>query len=1114
MIKRVRLIATALVLGVGVGASAGGAGAQGITTGAVTGTVTGQDGQPVEGAQVQVINRATGYSTGTLTRASGLYLVQGLEVGARYAIVVRRIGFEPVTREDLIVTLGQATRQDVQLTPQAVQLGQVVVTATAADISPTRQGVATTVSDSVLGLLPSLSRDFTDFVKLTPQIVQPTTDAPSANGAYNRLNNYTIDGANQNDRFNLGSSEGVPGSASGGRLISMDAVKEFQVLLSPTDVRYGNFAGMLVNAVTKSGTNAYTGGATIVYRAPELAANEDFIRDGDLQVRQYGFHVGGPIVRDRLHFYVAPEWQARSSPAAGQSVDSPSGTPGLIHPDSIEAIRTALAGDFDVGSASVVKNENPLTNIFARIDYQFNQTHRLVLRQLWNRAESDAFSRNNNTFATSPTTQNTGFRLTSNAFKGENRNNSTALQLFSNFANGSYSELIAGYNTISDKRIVPIAAPEINVRVTPVGGTSPTGVVTVGTEQFSPNNILEQDIFELAENYTIPFEAHTITLGGRFEHTKIFNSFAQRSFGVYKFLSIDSLEARLPSAYTIGYDNGGGIPAEFSAQQYSLYAQDQWAFSDRLNINFGLRVDIPRFLDRPPNNDPIESAFAAATTTTGESYAPVRTSDVPETQVLWSPRVGFNWDVTGDQMNQLRGNVGIFTGPPPFILVSNAFSTHGLGLVTLSCPGTLATNQPPLFTTDVAAMPRACLNQTVPAPGSAGTAGVNTTDPEFKYPQNFTMSLGFDRQLPYGVVLTLEGLYRKAVNGIAVRDLNLRGPRIVGDEIYRDSHGRVLYADTINAAGQVTNDNQRVLIDYPGTTVDFTEGVIQVTNQSEDYNYSLSAQIKKRFGDVVDVTAAYTYLQAKDAMSLTSDRAISNWRNGRQFAGLESDFAATTSYFERPHRVLLFGTYTAPWRTTDLSVYYEGMSGTPFTYVANGDLNGDLGTNNDPLYIPRDATDPTEFRIGRGSGAAFVLHPEDAQAFEDFIASHDCLDDQRGKIMERNSCRSPWQNRMDVSLRQTVPYANQRLAVQLDVINFLNLLNDEWGQTELPTQSANFPQQQIVTVRGRTPGPLSSPTSLTNFEFLSSVRDAGAFTKSQTSTSNFYQMQLTLRYSF
>ena len=1095
----------AALLGTFAGAEQGRA--QGTTTGAITGTIAGEDGRPIEGAQVQVINRATGFSVGTMSRANGLYFVQGLEVGGRYEVTVRRIGYEAETRSNVGISLSQATRVDFQLSTQVVRLTGVIVTAEAgaADISPTRQGVATTVSDSVIGLLPSLSRDFTDFVKLTPQVSQPTLDAPSAGGAYNRLNNFTIDGANQNDRFNLGSSEGQPGSAAGGRLISIDAVKEFQVLLSPTDVRQGNFAGMLVNAVTKSGTNEFSGGATVAYRSPQLAANEDFLRDSDLQVRQYSIQLGGPIIRDRLHFFIAPEWQARSAPATGPALNS-----GYIDPDTIARIRTAMASRFEVGTAELVTNDNPLTNIFARLDYQFSPIHRAVLRQLWNRAEQDAFSRNTSTFNNNTTNQNSGFRLGSNAFARENRNNSTVFQLFSTFASGAANEIIAGYNTISDVRLVPVSAPEISVAVTPIGGTTNNASVTFGTEQFSPNNILEQDIAELSENFTIPMGAHTITVGGRFEYNRFYNNFAQRSYGVYKFADIAALEADTPLNYAVGYDNGGGIAADFRTHQYSLYAQDQWAATPTLTVNFGLRADIPRFVDRPVDNPDIRAAFANATTTTGDPMPAIGTSDVPGTQVLFSPRVGVNWDINGDRMMQLRGNIGIFTGPPPFILVANAFSNNGLGLVTLLCSGTGT----PAFTTDIGALPKNCAGSPVPAPGAAGTAGVNVTDPDLKYPQNFTTSLGFDRQLPWGVVATVEGLYRKAINGLMVRDLNFRGPKIDGGgNIVTDVNGRVLYSDAISATGSVSaGTGQRVITSLKGVT--FSEGVIQVTNQSADYNYSISGQLKKRFGETLDMTAAYTYMQAKDVMSLTSDRAISNWRNGRQYAGLESSTEATTSYFQRPHRLMLFGTYTAPWRTTDVSIFYEGMSGTPFTYTVNGDLNGDGSNVNDPIYVPLDATDLAEARVGTFVANTFALNPLEAQRFDDFVDSQECLREQRGRIMERNSCRSPWQNRMDLSLRQSIPeFAGQRLSIQLDVVNFLNLLNSEWGQIELPNLSDIFPQQPILRQRSRTSA--DQTTSLPNVTFeIPATGNTGPFYKRQDQTSNFYQMQLTLRYSF
>jgi hypothetical protein len=335
---------------------------------------------------------------------------------------------------------------------------------------------------------------------------------------------------------------------------------------------------------------------------------------------------------------------------------------------------------------------------------------------------------------------------------------------------------------------------------------------------------------------------------------------------------------------------------------------------------------------------------------------------------------------------------------------------------------------------------------------------------------------------------------------VLIRDANLKGPRMVGSTAYTDRDGRVLYADTINAAGAVTNTNQRYITTYQG--VSFSEGLIEVTNQNKDYNYTLSAQLRKRFSSALEATAAYTYMQSKDVQSLTSDRAISNFRNGRQLATSHDDLEATTSIFERPHRFIAYGTYTLPWKT-DISIYYEGVSGAPITYVSNGDVNGDLVTTNDPIYIPTNATDANQIRFQTAA---------DAQAFEQFISDNKCLDEQRGSIMERDSCGAPFQHRMDVSIRHTLPeLRGQRLALQLDVFNFLNLMNKDWGRVSLPVVSPNFPQQSAVRVVGRTPGPLNQSYPILTFD--TNLRDRGAYAKG-TGGSNAYQMQLTLRYSF
>jgi hypothetical protein len=247
---------------------------------------------------------------------------------------------------------------------------------------------------------------------------------------------------------------------------------------------------------------------------------------------------------------------------------------------------------------------------------------------------------------------------------------------------------------------------------------------------------------------------------------------------------------------------------------------------------------------------------------------------------------------------------------------------------------------------------------------------------------------------------------------VLIRDLNLRGPRMVGGQPYKDRDGRVLYADTILANGSANNNNQRRITTFRG--VSFSEGLIEVTNQSEDYNYTISGQLARRFSEAFEATVGYTYMRSRDLQSLTSDRAISNWRNGRQLSESHDDLVTSPSVFERPHRILAYGTYTMPWKLTDVSFYYEGMSGFNMTYVALGDLNGDGYNGNDPIYVPVDATNANEIRIGTGTGTSFQQNAAMAQAFDDFISSQKCLDDQRGSIMKRDSCLTPFQHRFDV----------------------------------------------------------------------------------------------------
>lgn len=1090
-----------------------GAGAQ-VTTGSIGGTVVDETLKPVANAQIQIVNTATGFRSGTLTRDNGRFLVPNLDVGAGYDVTVRRIGFSPITRTGVVVTLGQTSPSDFVLKGQAVQLSEVRVVEDAANVfTSSRKGAETSLSDSLVKRLPTLSRDVAALVKFAPQVNVNTGGAPSAGGAYNRYNNYMIDGANQNDKFNLASSNGVPGGASNGRVISMEAVKEYQILMTPADVRQGNFAGMAVNMVTKNGTNKFTGGGTYTYRDWQTASREDFIVKGKLKISQYGFYLGGPIIKDKLHFFIAPEFQARSSPAAGAYLGAVATEPGLIFADSIARIISIMkAKGVDIGDGGRVAVENPLTNLSLRLDFQASENNRMVFRQLYNTAKNTSFSRNTNTFQTAINSQNSGYRLTSNGFTGQNTNKSSTFQMYSALPKGWTNEFFVGYNTIEDVRILPGTSPlpEISLPVTRVAGG--TQAVTFGNEQFSPGNALREKILESMNNLTIPLGSHNLLFGARYEHTSIYNNFPQQSYGVFKFNSIDDLQASKPLNYAIGYVNGGDGAAKFNVQELSFYGQDQWDVTSRLSVTFGLRMDLPSFLDHPARNDSVIAQYTAA------GYAPVYTDAVPKTQALWSPRFGFNWNAVGDRATQLRGTIGVFTAPPPYIYIANPYSATGLGYVTLGCTGTGV----PAFTTDVNNLPHSCAGLPAPKPGLAGTAGINATDPNFKYPQYKVASIGFDQKLPWDMTFTFDAIYRGALNGMMVVDKNLKGPRMVGGAPYTDRNGRVLYADTIKADGSIVNDGQKVIKTIGSPAVNFTDGLIYLTNQGRDYNYTLTGALRKKFSSDLDLNMSYTYMQSKDVQSMTSDRSISTWRNGRNQQGLDTDQTPTTSAFERPHRIMFFGTWVMPWKSTDVTWSYEATSGSPITYQTTADLNGD-GTNaNDAIYIPKNATDPTEMQFADIKSGSTVTYTAAAQAkaFEAFVQTNTCLNKQRGSIMKRDSCNTPWQDRMDVSFRQRFPAAwGQRLTLQLDIFNFANLINRSWGQIPFAALSS-FPQQNILLNAGRTAGPLNQSLPIFTFDprVMASTSYAasynGAFYRSQTSLSNFYSMQLTMRYSF
>ncbi len=1045
--------------------------AQGVTTGAISGTVTDEQGNGMQGVQVQAVNRTNGARAGTLTHADGRYYIPSLESGGPYTVSIRRIGFAPRDSNNLYVSLGENLRVDFSLRQQAVRLTGVEITGTTtgAVISSSHKGIATTITDSTIARAPTLNRNFTDFLALVPQI---STKGPgnSGGGQNNRFNAIQIDGSVANDLFGL-SSTLQPGGQAQAKQVSLEAVKEYQVLLSPFDVRQGSFTGFLVNAVTKSGSNDFHGSCTYATRNEKMERNVAYLRSAPFTQTQEGCWLGGPIVRDKLLFSVAPEFQQQNQPAGGpylgqpdSKIPKPPATQVAV--DSFVNILKTKYGYPDPGSGTLIKNENPLGNMFARLDL-INLPHnsRLVTRYNYVNAQQDVLSRGN-----------TQLNLSNNGYNFRSVTNSGLVQLFSDFSNGISNELLTGYTTIRDKRITPIQAPFVLVkRVTSLAGG--TGAISAGTENSSQGNELDQDVFELSDNVSKALGSHRFTLGTKNTWYKVRNLFAQNSLGNFTFGSLDSLINNTPSTATLGVklDNTDGA-ARFHARTLGAYVEDEWQARDNLSILAGVRLDVPGLTDSPNLNTNIQKTLN------------INTTDVPKNVMQLAPRIGFNWDVTGDQVNQLRGGTGAFTGAPAYVWLSNLYGNSGVnGYGNLVCNGVAA----PLLPNAGSAAPGNCKNST-----AAPAVTVNTVDPNLKFPEVWRSSIGYDRRLPWNVIATVEAMYTRSIHSFYYQNIGLQD-----NPIGFDRNGRALYGDIATLTGNPAPVRKPI----PGTTSTLGD-VINISNtKTHDYAYSYIGQLVKRFSNNFEGQFAYTYGRSYNVWDLTSSVAFSNWSFGRSYSGRQDAQDLYPSKWDTPHRLAAGATYTFPTRT-GVSLTWIGESGVPFEYVYNGDMNGDNSTANDLIYVPKNAHDTTEIRF-TANGAITAAQQQDS--LENFINGHACLNSQRGTIMKRNSCRAPWDKVVNLSARQSLPTLHgQNFILQLDVFNFLNLLNKDWGARDFG--STNSPQilqrRSFVATPGHT----------------NKIADQAQGVFNYVSTNQFivqnpqsnYALQIQLKYSF
>lgn len=1066
-----------LALGAVVGVSDIAA-AQGVTTGAITGLVTDESGKPVEGAQIQVENKSNGYRASTLTRDNGRYYIQGLEVGGPYTVQVRRLGFAMVSKDGITVALGQATPVDFALKQQVATLAGVEVTATkGAIISPNKTGVGTTISDTSIARLPSINRDFTDFARAAPQ-VSTTGNGLSGGGVNNRYNLIQIDGANESDLFGLGAN-GRPGDQAGAKSISLDAVKEYQVLLSPYDVRQGNFSGLLINAVTKSGTNEFHGSLFGYTRDQDLTRKQPFL--GAFSRQQYGGTIGGPIIKNKAFFFLSGEWQGEELLSTGPfigSADSP------VSQAQVDQFNSVLDGyGIAGGTGERVNRPNPLTNIFARLDLNFLPNTRVVLRHNYAGADNENFFRDQIT-STLPQ-----FPLTSYGFAFTSRKNATVLQAYTSLGNGILNELNVGYTTVNDKRDPNSKTAAISVQV-PRSTGSGFALFQAGGEASSHGNQLDQKTIEIMDNLSFSLGDHNITVGTKNILYESANLFANNLFGTWRFNSLDSLRGTCATcggvaqaaSYAVSVPTPAGTDGfiRMKTATYSVYAQDQWTIRPTVNLTYGIRADIPTFRNTPVYNQAVDTAYDR------------RTDEMPSGQIQWSPRIGINWDITGDQRNQFRAGIGSFTGNPAGVWLSNMYGNTGLvGTPGLNCNNATVTNAfyPPAFSAAALASPPTRCGGTNANPASAALSStINSVDPEMRFPQFMKYSIGFDHDFGNNMVATIEGLYTKAQYALFYSNLALTGPQGV------DARGRTMY-------GTISGANSSPAV-FGGRNQ-----VYDVSNSSRDYSYNITASLNKRYSNNWEGNLAYTFSQAKDVQSTLSSTAASNFNQGRTVSGdLLDKTTLATSKWEQPHRITAVGTYTFPWKM-DVSMIYTGSSGSAYDHYYSTDENADGSTANDLVYIPKSTTDANEILFtGYNVPAQAANVTAQQQAFERFINNRECLKNQRGQIQSRMTCRAPWRDLYNVSLRQSIPsIQGHAVSVAVDIFNFANLVNSKWGQQKSVVQPG-LPGVQLLTrtgvatQNGKTVGVYTFNTQLADYD----VRNV---------ESN-YRIQLSLRYSF
>ena len=1014
---------------------------QGVAVAAIRGTVTATDSTPTDGATVRIQNTQTGYATETKV-AHGRFLLQGLEVGGPYVITVRRPGFLPVRHEGVVVRLGNPVEVRIVMQAQAMVLSGVQVAGTSAfPRINANGGTAMVIGDSLVTGLPTMERNVYDFVRLTPQVSTSIADGRtgvSGLGANHRFNSFLVDGAEERSV-----SSNVSAAFNTGKSMPVEAVREYEVQVAPYDVRFGDFAGALINTVTRAGTNRLTATSFAYFR------NERFGRGGSSENPydrlQYGFTLAGPIVQDRVHFFVAPEFQHMASPAPGPFIGQPADArpPLPVSPSDIERLTRAL-GSYGLvaGSGGPVDIGTPLQNLFVRLDAALPRWNgRVTASVRYAGAEQQQFSR------TAPDT----FNLSSYRWGLAGLTRVTSVRLLTDLpgGRGAFNELSLSATVDRADPTPAVRQPLVRVSIPGTGGTLVT--VNAGSAEPAQGRYARSQSLRLRDDASIPLGSnHVVRLGIQSERFRSTRGGINNGYGTWSFTSLDNLELGAAERFDLGLPASQGTPLD--GWQHAAWVGDEWLVVPGLLVTLGVRADVLDFASRAPYAPGVDSVFGR------------RTDAMPRTRLHVSPRLGFTWDLTAARRDQLRGGIGVFTGRPPLSWITPALMSYGTGAGVLRC-GPLPTDvgAPPAFEPDYQSAPATCANG---GPPLVRQGDVDLLDDDLAMARSLRASLAYDKSLGGQWLATIELLASRHLSDFRFVNLNLQGPQ------GNDRFGRVLYG-SIGATG----------VAAPVLRSRYAE-VIDLVNTSRNNSVNASVKIERRLSDRWGAMASYAWSRTRDVQSLSrvNSPGISLWGDANATAGRHDDPSLATSLYDLPHRITSALTWAASRSLTRFSLLYIGESGHPFTYVSSGanrrgDLNADGSSINDPVYVPRDAMDPLEIQFSGRSDVPGADNSPATQAdrvavqrlaLQRFIDGSSCLRANRGRILARNSCREPWTHTTVASIRQSFPFGTRTLDLQLDLYNLLNAIRAHRGLVRIAIPGLLEHVGQVIDPNGST----------------------------------------------